>query len=107
MNLAPEELRNLVELKHRSPHSVLGMHPLADGSGLVVRAFVPGFKLKVPVRTKGVVSPGEIDVSVSAGKARATAKAKFPKTGALIEEIEAIRCRLLGLRLVGTAVGIV
>ena len=41
MILSPEELRRLVELKHRSPHAVLGMHPLADGSGLVVRAFLP------------------------------------------------------------------
>ncbi len=41
MILSPEELRRLVELKHRSPHEVLGMHALADGSGLVVRAFLP------------------------------------------------------------------
>ncbi len=41
MILSPEELRRLVELRHRSPHAVLGMHPLADGSGLVVRAFLP------------------------------------------------------------------
>jgi 1,4-alpha-glucan branching enzyme len=49
MNLSPEELRSLVELKHRSPHSLLGMHPLADGSGMVVRAFLPG-AAKVEVR---------------------------------------------------------
>jgi 1,4-alpha-glucan branching enzyme len=41
MILAHDELRRLVELKHRSPHAVLGMHPLADGSGLVARAFLP------------------------------------------------------------------
>src|SRR5436190_9595299 len=41
MILSPEELRRLVELKHRSPHTALGMHPLADGSGVVVRAFLP------------------------------------------------------------------
>ena len=41
MILSPEELRRLVELKHRSPHAILGMHPLADGSGVVVRAFLP------------------------------------------------------------------
>jgi 1,4-alpha-glucan branching enzyme len=41
MILSQENLRNLVELKHCSPHEVLGMHPLADGSGLVVRAFLP------------------------------------------------------------------
>ena len=41
MILSPQELRNLVELKHRSPHDLLGMHPLGDGSGVVVRALVP------------------------------------------------------------------
>src|SRR5688572_29822900 len=49
MILAPEELRRVAELKHRSPHDVLGMHPLADGSGVVVRAFWPG-AIKVEVR---------------------------------------------------------
>jgi 1,4-alpha-glucan branching enzyme len=38
MILTPDELRSLVELKHQSPHTLLGMHPLGDGSGLVVRA---------------------------------------------------------------------
>src|SRR5436190_8705292 len=42
MILTPDELRSLVELKHRAPHQLLGMHPLGDGSGVVVRAFVPG-----------------------------------------------------------------
>jgi 1,4-alpha-glucan branching enzyme len=42
MLLTQEEIRSLVELKHRAPHQLLGMHPLGDGSGLVVRAFVPG-----------------------------------------------------------------
>src|SRR6185295_4057850 len=41
MILTPDELRSLVGLKHRSPHELLGMHPLGDGSGVVVRAFVP------------------------------------------------------------------
>src|SRR5258708_969341 len=44
MILTPEELRSLVELKHQSPHTLLGMHPLGDNSGLVVRAFLPGAK---------------------------------------------------------------
>src|SRR5688572_15766643 len=58
MNLPQDELRNLVELKHRSPHSVLGMHPLADGSGLVVRAFAPGAS-QVEVRAvDGDAQPG-------------------------------------------------
>ena len=42
MILTPDELRSLVELKHRAPHELLGMHPLGDGSGVVVRAFLPG-----------------------------------------------------------------
>src|ERR1041385_2617698 len=41
MVLTEEELRSLVGVNHRSPHQLLGMHPLGDGSGLVVRAFVP------------------------------------------------------------------
>ncbi len=41
MVLTKEELRSLAELKHQSPHTLLGMHPLGDGSGLVVRAFLP------------------------------------------------------------------
>ena len=49
MILTPEELRSLVELKHQSPHTLLGMHPLGDGSGVVVRAFLPHAK-KVEVR---------------------------------------------------------
>src|SRR5271170_602570 len=41
MILTAEELRSLVELKHQSPHTLLGMHPLGDKSGVVVRAFLP------------------------------------------------------------------
>ncbi|HXF09629.1 MAG TPA: 1,4-alpha-glucan branching protein GlgB [Desulfuromonadaceae bacterium] len=41
MVLTREELRSLAELKHPSPHTLLGMHPLGDKSGLVVRAFQP------------------------------------------------------------------
>jgi 1,4-alpha-glucan branching enzyme len=41
MILSPEELRSLVELTHQSPHTLLGMHPLGDTSGLVVRALLP------------------------------------------------------------------
>src|ERR1043165_7634872 len=36
-----EELRSLIELRNRSPHQTLGMHPLGDGSGVVVRALQP------------------------------------------------------------------
>jgi 1,4-alpha-glucan branching enzyme len=41
MLLTKDELRSLVELTHQSPHSLLGMQPLGDGSGLVVRALLP------------------------------------------------------------------
>jgi 1,4-alpha-glucan branching enzyme len=41
MLLTQDELRSLVGLKHRSPHQLLGLHPLGDGSGVVARAFVP------------------------------------------------------------------
>jgi len=42
MVLTRTELLSLVEVKTRSPHDLLGMHTLGDGSGLVARAFVPG-----------------------------------------------------------------
>src|ERR1700761_6017847 len=41
MILATKELRSLVELKHQSPHTLLGMHQLGDDSGLVARALLP------------------------------------------------------------------
>ena len=44
MILTPDELRSLVELTHQSPHTLLGMHPLGDQSGLVVRALLPDAK---------------------------------------------------------------
>jgi 1,4-alpha-glucan branching enzyme len=44
MILTPAELRSLVDLIHQSPHTLLGMHPLGGGSGLVVRALVPDAK---------------------------------------------------------------
>lgn len=41
MILTKEELETLVQVRHRTPHQLLGMHPLGDGSGVVVRAFLP------------------------------------------------------------------
>jgi len=41
MILTPDELESLTGALHRSPHQLLGMHPLGDGSGVVVRAFLP------------------------------------------------------------------
>ncbi|MEW6305336.1 MAG: 1,4-alpha-glucan branching protein GlgB [Verrucomicrobiota bacterium] len=42
MILTDAELESLVQLQHSSPHQLLGMHPLGDGTGVVVRALVPG-----------------------------------------------------------------
>ncbi len=41
MILTHAELESLVHVQHRSPHTLLGMHPLGDGSGVVARAFLP------------------------------------------------------------------
>ena len=41
MMLTQEELQSLAELKQRSPHQLLSMHPLGDGLGVVARAFLP------------------------------------------------------------------
>jgi 1,4-alpha-glucan branching enzyme len=42
MLLTSAELESLVQARHNHPHQLLGMHPLGDGSGVVVRALVPG-----------------------------------------------------------------
>ena len=42
MLLTQEELASLVQLRNRSPHALLGMHPLDEGKGLVGRALAPG-----------------------------------------------------------------
>src|SRR5258708_19189158 len=42
MVLTQEELLSLVEVRNRSPHQLLGLHPLGKGKGLVARAFFPG-----------------------------------------------------------------
>ncbi|MBX3744532.1 MAG: 1,4-alpha-glucan branching protein GlgB [Verrucomicrobiae bacterium] len=41
MILSAAELEALVQIRHASPHDLLGMHPLGDGKGVVVRAFLP------------------------------------------------------------------
>jgi 1,4-alpha-glucan branching enzyme len=41
MIITAAELASLVQVQHRSPHELLGMHPLGDGSGVVVRALLP------------------------------------------------------------------
>ena len=42
MVLTQRELLSLVEARNRSPHELLGLHPLGNDAGLVARAFVPG-----------------------------------------------------------------
>jgi len=42
MVLSHDELHSLVEARTRSPHQLLGLHPLGDGSGLIARALLPG-----------------------------------------------------------------
>src|SRR4051812_27042426 len=42
MILTREELNSLLRAENRAPHQLLGMHPLGDNSGVVVRAFLPG-----------------------------------------------------------------
>ncbi len=41
MILTPAELESLVTARQCAPHCFLGMHPLGDGSGVVVRAYLP------------------------------------------------------------------
>ncbi len=41
MLLTQDELHSLTRATQRTPHQFLGMHPLGDGSGVVVRAFLP------------------------------------------------------------------
>jgi 1,4-alpha-glucan branching enzyme len=41
MILTVEELESLVHARQREPHRLLGMHPLGDGPGVVVRAYLP------------------------------------------------------------------
>ena len=54
MLLTQVELQSLIEVKQRTPHQLLGMHPLPDGTGVVVRALVPdAAKIEVqPAREK-------------------------------------------------------
>ena len=42
MILTNQEADSIVEARHRSPHELLGMHKLGDGSGMVARVFWPG-----------------------------------------------------------------
>ena len=44
MILSEAEFKSIVELRQQNPHQYLGMHPLGDGSGVVVRAFIPEAK---------------------------------------------------------------
>jgi len=42
MLLSAHELESLVRCENGAPHSLLGLHPLGDGTGVVGRAFFPG-----------------------------------------------------------------
>jgi 1,4-alpha-glucan branching enzyme len=44
MILSEAELASLVHTQHSSPHQLLGMHPLGDGTGVVARVFCPNAK---------------------------------------------------------------
>ena len=55
MILTDAELHSLVNAQIRTPHTLLGMHPLGDGSGVVVRAFLPN---AAAVRIVPVHEPG-------------------------------------------------
>jgi len=56
MLLTPAEVESLTGLRHGSPHSLLGLHPLGDGTGMVGRAHLPGAQEVeiVPVHEKTV-----------------------------------------------------
>jgi 1,4-alpha-glucan branching enzyme len=41
MVLTQKELLSLVEARNRSPHELLGLHPLGNGAGVIARALVP------------------------------------------------------------------
>jgi len=60
MILPQDELRKLVELKHRSPHSILGLHPRPDRPGLVAWAWLP-HAAKVQLRSLSSSAPTTID----------------------------------------------
>ena len=55
MILSASELESLVKARHSSPHQLLGMHPLGQGRGVVVRALVPNAVsiVAVPTHEKG------------------------------------------------------
>ncbi len=57
MSLTAEELESLINVQHRSPHTLLGMHRLGDGSGLVVRALLPGAEKVEAVPVRGPDKP--------------------------------------------------
>jgi 1,4-alpha-glucan branching enzyme len=55
MVLSQDELRSLTEVRNGVPHQLLGMHPLGDGTGVVVRALLPDAETVEiqPVHEKG------------------------------------------------------
>ena len=84
--LKAEELESLVRVSCGSPHSLLGMHPLGDGSGVVGRALVPGAVTvdMVPVHDRSApVIPlrrvGETDVFEGVTRKEHREEEKVPK----------------------------
>ncbi len=67
MLLTPSELDSLTRLIHRSPHTLLGLHPLGDGSGMVGRAMIPGAVavqlVAVHDRSQSALDLGRLDSS--------------------------------------------
>ena len=55
--LRPEEIKQIIEGKHPSPHSILGNHKLGNGGSesIVIRAFLPG-----AARVSVVVEGGDL-----------------------------------------------
>ena len=53
MILTETELHSLLEARNGTPHSLLGLHALSDGKGLVARALVPGATKVRVVPAKG------------------------------------------------------
>ena len=58
MLLTAAELNSLASLVHQSPHTLLGMHPLGAGSGVVARALITGVARVELTPTHDAAKPG-------------------------------------------------
>ena len=57
MLLTQDERLSLIQATQRAPHQFLGMHPLGDGSGVVVRALLHN-AAKVEIEPTPELKPG-------------------------------------------------